>query len=161
MGVVFIPFQPMKNYIDLLINSIPSGQYKSLAARESELHPWYPIFPFNPPCEDFYLPPKGELLLMEGCCSLRKLADAVGFSTHLKGDNKHDINMDLGYPRSKLMLLGDKEIIRGTRLNYICIPPGKCKEDCVCTINMEYSLDEDNDGFFDAIDGRVLRSPGR
>ena len=151
----------MKNYIDLFINGRPSGEFGTLIVRQGKLYPWYPIYPVpNPPAQDFFLPPRGELILSEGKCSLRDLADALGFSTHLKGDNNHHLNIDLGYPRSKLMLVGDKEIIRGTKLNYITIPPGRCGEDKVCTLNMDYILDEDNDGFFDAIDGRALKSPG-
>lgn len=149
-----------KDYISFLLEGKEIAKFRTLSSRESEFHPWYPIFPFNSHSNDFYLPARGELILSEGACPIRELAEAVGFSCYLKGDSKHDLNIDLGYPRSKIMLLGDKEVIRATYLNYIYISPVRCGQEFISGMSMQYILDEDNDGFFDAIDGTVLKSPG-
>lgn len=147
-----------KEHIDLCLDSKKIGEFKSLIVRHSKYEPWYPIFPVDKYEADFFVPPTGELILTEGSCLFSTIKEGFDLCEP-KGEGKMSFDIDLGDPRSRLFLLGDKEILLGTRLTSLVLKK-RCGLMFVSSIEMRYRLDEDNDGMFDAIDGLAVKSPG-
>lgn len=147
-----------KDHIDLYLDSKKIAEYRSLIARHTKYEPWYPIFPFDKYANDFYVPPTGQLILTDGSSLFSSFKEAFRLMEP-KGEGSISFDIDLEDPRSRLFLVGDEEIILGTRLTSLVLRK-RCGLMFVSAIEMEYRLDEDNDGMFDAIDGLVDPSPG-
>lgn len=148
----------MKNHIDLYLDSKKIAEFGSLIVRHTKYEPWYPIFPFDAYANNFYVPPTGGLILTESHLLFSVLKKSLDL-LEPKGEGRISLDIGLEEPRNRLFLLGDKEIILGTRLTSLVLRK-RCGVMFVTALEMEYRLDEDNNGIFDAIDGLVEKSPG-